>query len=549
VSVPVPEILLAALRVLPEATVLLSGAGEILAANAPARDALGLASERPEGARLDELTAPPKDKLALYLRMCARSRDLLPGAFSVQRRSSAPVAYLCRGALIAPRAEEHPSIVLLRFWAKDEDGNPFVLLNQKITELTREISRRRAMEEALRQSEAAFRDRALEAESLSRSKDEFLATLSHELRTPLNAVLGWAQMLRDGRLSEEQRVRAVDTIERNARAQSQLIEELLDISRIITGKLRLNVQQVDPIGVVEAAVDGVRPAAEAKGIQLQVVLDPQAGPIMGDPDRLQQICWNLLSNALKFTPKKGRVQVILERVDSNVEITVADSGAGIAPDFLPYVFERFRQQDPSITRRFGGLGLGLSIVKSLAELHGGQVRVHSEGEGRGATFVVRLPRALVKAASGDHPFASASLPAKGRPDCPPEFEGLRIVVVDDEPDALEMLIVLLEHCGAHVKACRTAGEAFEAVQSVRPDVLISDIGMPDEDGYRLIQRIRELPPSAGGRTPAIALTAFARAEDRTRALRVGFQTHVVKPIEPAELLAVVASLVHRFSEA
>jgi signal transduction histidine kinase len=388
-----------------------------------------------------------------------------------------------------------------------------------------------------------------EAQAANRAKDEFLATLSHELRTPLNAILGWSRLLVGGNLDAGTARRAIEIIDRNTRLQAQLIEDLLDISRIITGKLRLNVQQIDPIHVVEAAVDSVKPAAEAKDIRLQIVLDPQAGPIMGDPDRLQQICWNLLSNALKFTPKKGRIQVILERIDSSVELTVADSGAGIAPEFLPYVFERFRQQDTSITRRFGGLGLGLSIVKSLAELHGGSVRVQSEGEGRGATFVVRLPRALVKAAPTDRPFSSASLPTVGSADCPPGIEGLRVVIVDDEPDALEMLVVMLEQCGAKVKAVHTAAEGFEAVQSIRPDVLISDIGMPDEDGYRLIQRVRELPPSAGGRTPAIALTAFARAEDRTRALRVGFQTHVVKPVEPAELLAVVASLMERFSEA
>jgi CheY-like chemotaxis protein len=355
-------------------------------------------------------------------------------------------------------------------------------------------------------------------------------------------------MLREGRLSEEQRLRAVDTIERNARAQGQLIEELLDISRIITGKLRLNVQQIDPIHVVEAALESVRPAAEAKSVRLQAVLDPQAGPIMGDPDRLQQICWNLLSNAVKFTPKGGRIQVILERINSSVELSIVDSGKGITPEFLPYVFDRFRQQDATTSRSFGGLGLGLSIVKSLVELHGGGVRVHSEGEGMGSTFVVRLPRALVRAGAGDHPFTSVSVPTLRRADCPPEIDGLRVVVVDDEPDALELLILFLEQCGAKVKAHRSAGEAFEAFKSIRPDVLISDIGMPGEDGYALIHKIRELPASAGGRTPAIALTAFARAEDRTRALRAGFQAHVSKPVEAAELLAVVASLVMRYSE-
>ena len=547
-TVIVPELLLAAVRVLPEAIVLISGAGQILAANAPARDALGLDSEQPASCHLVELTAEPAEKITSYLRMCARSLSLMPGAFSIQRRSSGPVEYIARGALIARRTEASPSIVLLRFWAKEAEGNPFILLNQKITELTREITRRRAIEEALRRNEAALRDRAIEAENLSRSKDEFLATLSHELRTPLNAVLGWAQMLRQGHLTEEQRVRALATIERNARAQGQLIEELLDISRIITGKLRLNVQQLDPIHVIEAAIEGIRPAAEAKGIRLQAVLDPQAGPIMGDPDRLQQVCWNLLSNAVKFTPKGGRLQVLLERIDSSVELSVADNGKGISPEFLPFVFDRFRQQDPGIARHFGGLGLGLSIVKSLVELHGGSVRVHSEGEEKGATFVVRLPRALVRTMQSDRPFTSVSLPSKGRPECPASIDGLRIVVVEDEPDASDLLVVVLEQCGAKVKAVRSAGEGLEAVQRVRPDVLISDIGLPGEDGYVLIQKLRALPPSAGGRTPAIALTAFARAEDRTRALRAGFHAHVPKPVEAPELLAVIDSLVLRFVE-
>jgi signal transduction histidine kinase len=547
-TVAVPEPLLAAVRVLPEATILISGAGQILAANPAARDALGIASEQPESCHLADLTADAPEKLTSYLRMCARSADLMPGAFSIQRRSSTPIEYLCRGALIARRTEESPSIVLLRFWAKGAEGNPFILLNQKIAELTREITRRRAVEDALRRSEAALRERAIEAENLSRAKDDFLATLSHELRTPLNAVLGWAQIIRDGRITEEQRARGLETIERNARAQGQLIEELLDISRIITGKLRLNVQQLDPIHVVEGAIEGIRPAADAKGIRIQAVLDPQAGPIMGDPDRLQQICWNLLSNAVKFTPKGGRIQVLLERINSSVELSVADNGKGIQPDFLPFVFDRFRQQEPSITRRFGGLGLGLSIVKSLVELHGGSVRVDSDGDDKGATFVVRLPRALVRAASADRPFTSISLPSKGRPECPPVIDGLRIVAVEDEPDALDLLVVVLEQCGAKVKAVRSAGEALEAVQRVLPDVLISDIGMPGEDGYALIQKVRALPPGAGGRIPAIALTAFARAEDRTRALRAGFHAHIAKPVEAAELLAVIASLMFRFAE-
>jgi PAS domain S-box-containing protein len=392
------------------------------------------------------------------------------------------------------------------------------------------------------------REKALraKAEEASRLKDEFLATVSHELRTPLTSILGWAHMLRTGQFSVADSAKALETIERNARAQSQLIDDLLDVSRIVTGKLRLDVRAVDPNSFIEAAIEAVRPAAEAKAIRVQKIMDTGVVSVSGDPVRLQQVVWNLLSNAIKFTPKGGRVQIRLERVNSQVEIAVSDTGAGITPEFLPHVFDRFRQADGTTTRRQGGMGLGLAIVRHLVELHGGTVRAESPGEGRGSTFTVMLPVAPVYQRFGMeervHPAARDTLPSY---ECPDRLDGLRVLVVDDEPDTLELLKAGLGHCGAEVVTARSAGEALEVMVTAVPGVLISDIGMPDEDGYGLIRRVRALPVESGGRVPAIALTAYARVEDRMQALKAGYQMHVPKPVELAELVAVVASLVRR----
>ncbi|HEX4961046.1 MAG TPA: ATP-binding protein [Thermoanaerobaculia bacterium] len=382
-----------------------------------------------------------------------------------------------------------------------------------------------------------------EAEAASRSKDEFLATVSHELRTPLNAILGWAQLLLTNSLEAEKMRRGLETIARNAKLQAQLIDDLLDVSRIISGKMRLDVRALDLMPVIDAALEAIRPAAEAKQIRLRRVLDPLAGPVAGDPARLQQVVWNLLSNAVKFTPKNGMVEVRLERVNSHLEIIVADNGPGISPEFLPHVFDRFRQHDASTTRRQGGLGLGLAIVRHLVELHGGTVRAKSPGEGQGSTFVVLLPVSIAHLTPDDgmrvHPQAEIE------PCQDDEFlnlKGIRVLVVDDEPDARETLQQILEHCGAEALTVGSAAEALRALETWRPDVLVSDIGMPGEDGYGLIRRVRALPPERGGRTPAAALTAFARGEDRRRALHAGFQMHVAKPVEVNELAAVVASL-------
>jgi PAS domain S-box-containing protein len=404
--------------------------------------------------------------------------------------------------------------------------------------------RRRAEQERVQLMEE-MRQAWKEAEAASRSKDEFLATVSHELRTPLNAILGWAQILELSPDDKEKRTRGLQAIHRNAKAQAQLIDDLLDLSRIVSGKMRLDVRTVDLVPVLEAAIEAVRPAAEARQIRLQRVLDPLAGPVAGDADRLRQVVWNLLSNAVKFTPRGGRVELRLERVNSHVEIVVADSGAGISPEFLPHVFDRFRQFDSSASRSHGGLGLGLAIVRHLVELHGGTVEVQSPGLEQGSTFVVSLPLSIARLDAPDrrvHPRAREEAVAACREDPALNLRGIRVLVVDDEADARETLQEILEHCDAEVLTVASAGEAMRELERFRPHVLLSDIGMPGEDGYTLIRRVRELPPERGGRIPAAALTAFARGEDRRKALLAGFQMHVPKPVEVNELATVVATL-------
>ncbi len=411
----------------------------------------------------------------------------------------------------------------------------------------RDISERKELEErreALLESERAAR---AEAERIARLKDEFLATVSHELRTPLNAILGWSQLLRKKTVGPAELRKGFDTIERNSRAQAQIIEDLLDMSRIISGKIQLNVKNVNLRSVIEAAIESLLPTVQAKDIRLQTVFDVLPSSITGDPGRLQQVVWNLLSNAIKFTPKGGRVRVSLEKVNSQVELMVSDTGQGIKSEFLPYVFDRFRQADSSTTRKFGGLGLGLSIVKQLVELHGGSVQATSAGEGQGATFTVMLPLALKESESDeqaveqsfdDHRLTTTGCVQKN-------LEYMKVLVVDDEVDAQELVKRVLEECGANVLTASSADEALELVQTYKPNVVVSDIGMPGKDGYDFIRTLRGLPSDMGGNIPAAAVTAFARFEDRIRALRCGYQTHVAKPIEPAELIAVVASLAGR----
>jgi len=404
-----------------------------------------------------------------------------------------------------------------------------------------------AEREQLLKSERAARS---DAERASRMKDEFLATLSHELRTPLNAVLGWTQVLRASHDLPTDTVNGLIVIERNARSQAQIIEDLLDMSSIISGKVRLDVQKVDLNSIVEATVETVRPAAETKGIRLRAVLDPLAGPVRGDPSRLQQIFWNLLNNAVKFTERGGRVTITLARINSHLEIEVADTGEGIDPAFLPHVFDRFRQAESSSSRRHGGLGLGLSIVKQLIELHGGTVVAKSPGKGGGSTFRLGLPLMPTNEDpsesddSRQHPRRSPGI----RPDVAPvDLSGLKVLVVDDEPDSRTLIERLLVGSRAEVVTAASAEAAMAALLLDGPDVLVSDIGMPGEDGYALIRRVRN-SDNEFAHIPAIALTAYARIEDRVKAIQAGYQLHLSKPVEPIELLAMVNSVVQRRRE-
>jgi PAS domain S-box-containing protein len=385
------------------------------------------------------------------------------------------------------------------------------------------------------------------AEQANRLKDQFLATVTHELRTPLNAILGWARLLQSGRIDQATAVHALEVIERNAKAQAQLIDDLLDVSRIISGKLRLNLSPVETAPLVEAALDAVRPAADAKGIRLRTNISVPVGPIPGDPDRIQQIVWNLLSNAIKFTPNEGEVFVSVDRSHSNVEITVRDTGLGIRPEFLPFVFDRFRQADSSVTRTHSGLGLGLAIVRHLVELHGGTVHAESEGENQGATFKVCFPVLGAKLEEEDHDESSLKTDLNSAIpfDDLNSLQGLHILIVEDDRDSLDLLVTVLQQCGAHVVTAGSASEGLKVISKEKPDIVISDIEMPNEDGYAFMRTLRALPANQGGQIPSVALTAHAKAEDRMRALAAGFHIHVPKPVEPAELLVAIKSLRER----
>jgi PAS domain S-box-containing protein len=408
----------------------------------------------------------------------------------------------------------------------------------------RDVTDRMRAEEEKSRLLASERAARSTAEHASRMKDEFLATLSHELRTPLNAILGWSHLLLQQSPEPAELSQGLETIERNAKVQTRLIEDLLDMSRIISGKLRIHVAKVDPREFVIAALDTVRPAADAKRVDLSVEIDPRAGPISGDAARLQQVVWNLASNAIKFTPAGGKVAVDVRLVSGQLEIAVTDTGQGIAENFLPYVFERFRQADGSTTRHHGGLGLGLAIVKQLVEMHGGTVSAASEGVGKGSRFAVTLPTAagVTRTDNGDR-ISPLLSDGKNRGGDLIDLTGVRVLVVDDEADARELVRRILTGVGASVTTVPSAMTALPAVASA--DVLVSDIGMPDVDGYELLRRVRAMAPDAGGRVPAVALTAFARSEDRTRTMLAGYQVHLSKPFTPAELVATVASAAGR----
>jgi PAS domain S-box-containing protein len=415
--------------------------------------------------------------------------------------------------------------------------------------LTRDLSERKEAQTAHADGERreemleAERSARMEAQRAARMKDEFLATLSHELRTPLNAILGWTQVLRMGRQGPEEIKHGLEVIERNARAQVQLIDDLLDLSRILAGQIRLDVQRVTLVDVITAVVESVAPAANAKGVHLEKILDPRGSLVSGDPARLQQVVWNLLTNAIKFTPRGGRVQVLLERVNSHIELSVSDNGIGIPISFLPHVFERFTQKDGTASRSHGGLGLGLAISKQLVELHGGSIQAKSRGEGHGATFTVKLPLLVVQD-EAESPRVHPTHATDPENMLLPNLRALTVLVVDDEADARELVSRVLENQGAKVILAGSGEEALKVIEVNRPDVLVSDVGMPGMDGYQLMRQVRATE-TKGQRLPAIALTAFARAEDRKRAMLAGYQSHLAKPFDTAELVLVVADLVNR----
>ena len=493
----------------PVGIILTDGDSQVVSANAEAARILGVSEREMIGAQLGS------ERLGLDATTLA---ELLASAASepgrprtIERRSERQCSTLEARAVLVEVAS----------------GSGYLLVLQDVTQ---RLALEKQKNDALAQAEAA-----------SRLKDEFLATVSHELRTPLNAVLGWARILRS-QIAPEKRAKAIETIERNSLLQAQLIEDLLDITRITTGRLRLEVERVELIPVIEAAIETMRPSVEAKQIRLSQTLDTRAGAISGDPQRLQQIVWNLLSNAVKFSPKGGAVRVLLERIESHIELTVSDNGQGMAPEFLSAAFESFRQADGSASRRHGGLGLGLAITKHLVELHGGTIHAHSDGVDKGASFTVKIPLAAAQARGSERPPRSERPDALGELVAPPELVRLRVLVVDDEHDSRELIGDLLTNCGAIVRMAASTPQALEELDAFRPDVIVSDIGMPGEDGYAFMAKLRARPKERGGVTPAAALTAYARAEDRRRALHSGFQMHVAKPVELDELLTVVATL-------
>jgi signal transduction histidine kinase/ActR/RegA family two-component response regulator len=412
-------------------------------------------------------------------------------------------------------------------------------LQQKAASLEAEVLQRRQVEERLRVALVGEQMARAEAESANRMKDEFLATVSHEIRTPLNAIIGWSHLLRTGRLDEATTARAVETIDRNAKSQAQLIEDILDVSRMITGKLRLNNESVDIASVINAAIDSVQLAVDSKDLHLEVTLDPSARHTVGDANRLQQIVWNLLANAIKFTPAGGLIEVKVERSAGDLQLSVSDTGQGIGAGFLPFIFDRFRQADGTTTREHGGLGLGLAIVRHLVELHGGTIKADSAGEGKGATFTIKLPLAppgVTRRKKATGKLSDGFLTPLAL------LNDVKVLVVDDDPDTLQILQVMLNESQAVVETAASVNDALEILEWFRPHVLVSDLAMPGEDGYSLIGRVRAIEGRASSETPAIALTSYVRVDDRTRALSAGFNLFVPKPIQPRELISAIASL-------
>jgi signal transduction histidine kinase/CheY-like chemotaxis protein len=536
-------------EVLPEPSFLLTAQGELLFVNGAAADLIGGDFSSMVGTRIQDFSSDAPAAIEDYLKTSSSSRQLIPGTLKLRGKNGGPIHVQCHACMSAPNADGTPGPVFLRCHpVGDEHTDRFAQMSITIGTLSQEIFDLKIAAQQLDESLHVERGARMEAERAGRVNDEFLATLSHQLRNPLDAILGWANLL--GSKSLDPAVaEGVEVITRNSRLQKQLIDELLDRSRIVSGKMRLDVQRVELGGIIDAAILAIRPAADAKNVRIQSTLDPLAGPVKGDPGRLQQIVWELLRNAVKFTPGGARVQVSLERVNSHLEIVVSDSGQGIEAELLPNVFDRFRQSDPIVTRNYGGHGLGLTIVKNLVELHGGSVRAKSPGRGQGSTFIVALPLILLHADGGTnggdgvHPSSVAH--AGDAVDEVPNLNNVDILVVDDEPDARDLLTQLLGGYGAMVRAARSVREAIDLFEASKPDLLISDIGMPEMDGYALIRVIRQKARAEGGEIPAIALTAFARSEDRMRAMIAGYNLHLAKPIEPTELVVAAASLAAR----
>jgi PAS domain S-box-containing protein len=491
---------------------LLDSAGHVLLANRAAETLLGYEPGALAGHTLADLYPPGERPAAARALESAREKRFEEEGWRV-RRDGSPLRACCVLAAL-PGASGSAAFALE------------IHLVRTRPEVETQLRARLAREEEARER----------AEEASRARDEFLATLSHELRTPLTAIMGWAHLLRTGSLDEASRARALETIERNAHLEAQLTADILDVARIITGKLRLQIQGVEAAEIVEAAVESVRQHAEAKRIDLRTTIERGRGGIAADPDRLQQVVANLLTNAIKFTPEGGEVAVRVDARDDSVTIEVADTGEGIPPDVLPHIFERFRQGGAK-ARGKGGLGLGLAIVHHIVELHSGHVVAASEGPGRGSTFTVRLP------SISERPVPAVAASSE-RLD-PPPLHDITVLVVDDQEDARELMCAVLGRCGAHVVAVDSTAAALEAMDRCHPDVLLSDLEMPGEDGYSLIKKIRARPADQGGTVPAAALTAYARTEDRLHSLRAGFHRHVPKPVQPDELAEIVASLAGR----
>jgi PAS domain S-box-containing protein len=498
-------------------------------------------AEKMTGWTLEEAAGRPLEEVFQIVN--EETHEAVESPFAIIKREGVTVGLANHTALISKDGREIP-IEDSGAPIRDDEGRIIGTIL-----VFHDVSERRASErerERLFKSEKAARG---EAESANRLKDEFLATVSHELRTPLNAILGWASMLNRGNLKEENVRNALEIIERNAKAQAEIIGDILDVSRIITGKLQIESKPVELASVIQSAVDTLYPAADAKSINFTVSLDENAGLVTGDADRLQQVIWNLVSNAIKFTPAGGQIEVRLKQADSHAEISVSDTGIGITEKFLPFVFERFRQADSSTTRADSGLGLGLAIVRHLVELHGGTVRAESEGAGKGATFTIKLPLTAtgenLAAADKTSYSLNPSKETRGAAAQALDLKGLRVLVVDDDPDTLEVLHLMLSQYGAEVRTAVSSAAALETFLDWKPAVLVSDIGMPNEDGYSLIGKIRGLSAEQGGNTPAAALTAYVRERDKRQAINAGFQIHIAKPVEQAALAEAVAKLARK----